>query len=75
MCVIFVKLFVILPLPLFGSVMRMPERTSWRTFFDEIFIQNAESFCWISPTLTYPLSFTVGVGSHCVTSWSLVHSC
>ena len=28
----------------FGSVMRMPEMTSWRTFLDEVFIRNAESF-------------------------------
>ena len=58
----------ILPLLLFSSMMRMPERTSQRTFLDEVFIRKAESFCWISPTLTYPLSFTVGVGSYCVTS-------
>ena len=28
-----------------------------------------------SPTLTYPLSFTIVVGSHCVMSRSLVHPC
>ena len=28
-----------------------------------------------SLTLTYSLSFTVGVESHCVTSWSLVYLC
>ena len=28
-----------------------------------------------SLTLTFPLSFTVGNGSHCVMSWSLVLSC
>ena len=44
-------------------------------FLDEVFIQNAKSFWWTSPTLTFPLSFTVGNGSHCVTSWSLVLSC
>ena len=42
---------------------------------DEAFIQNTKSFYQTSPTLTYPLSFTVGVGSHCVTSRSLVHLC
>lgn len=68
-------LFLIPPPLLFGTVMSSPERTSRRTFLDELFIRNAESFCWTSPTLTYPLSFTVGVGSHCVTSWSHVHPC
>ena len=66
---------LILPLLLFDSVVRMPERTSWRNFLDEVFIRNAESFCWTSPTLTYPLSFTVGVRSHCVMSRSLVLPC
>ena len=58
---------ILLLLP-FGSVMRMPERTSRRTFLSEVFIRNAESFWRTSPTLTFPLSFTVGDGSHCVTS-------
>ena len=69
------RLFLILLPPLFGSMMRMPERTSQRTFLNEVFIWNAESFCWTSPTLTYPQSFTVGVGSHCVTSRSPVNPC
>ena len=34
---------ILLPL-LFGSVMRMLERTSRRPFLNEVFIQNAESF-------------------------------
>ena len=64
------------PLPLtFGSMMRRPNRISLRNFLDEAFIWNAKSFCRTSPTLTYPLSFTVGVGSHYVTSRSLVYSC
>ena len=58
-----------------SSVMRRPKWISLRTSLDEAFIQNAKSFCQISPTLTYPLSFTVGVRSHCVTSQSLVHPC
>ena len=37
-----------------------PNRTSLRTFLDEAFIQNAKSFYWTFPTLTYPLSFIVG---------------
>ena len=57
------------------SVMRMPKRTSLRTSLDEAFIRNAKSFCWTFSTLTYPLSFTVGVESHYVTSRSLVHPC
>ena len=56
----------------FDSMMRGPVRTSWRTFVDEAFIRNAMSFRWNFPTLTYPLSFIVGVGSHFVTSRSLV---
>ena len=52
---------LILPLLLFGFVMRMPERTSRRTFLDEVFIWNAESFWRTSSTLTYPTSFIVGV--------------
>ena len=35
---------LILPLLLFDSVMRMPKRTSWRTFLDKVFIRNAKSF-------------------------------
>ena len=67
-------LLLLIPPPLlFGSVMRMPKRTSLWTFLDKAFIRNAESFCQTSPTLTYLLSFTVGVGSHYVTSWSFVH--
>ena len=44
-------------------------------FLDEAFILNTESFWWTSLTLIYPMSFTVGVGSHRVTSRSHVHSC
>ena len=63
------------PLFLFGSVMMMPIRQSQKTFLDDVFIRNVKSFWRTLPTLTYPLSFTVGVGSHCVMSWSLVHPC
>ena len=76
---LFVLGHLLLPLAplllLFGFVMRRPVRTSRRTFLNEAFIWNAKSFCRTSPTLTYSLSFTVGVGSHCVTSQSLVHLC
>ena len=67
-------LLILLPLTS-DSVMRRPNQTFLTTFLDKAFILNAESSCWTSPTLTYLLSFTVGVGSHCVTSWSLVHPC
>ena len=59
-----------------GSVMRRPNQTSLRTFHDAAFIRNAKSFCQIFLTLTYPLSSTVGVGSHyvapqsCALPWS-----
>ena len=68
-------LLLILHLFLSGSVMRRPNRTSLRTSLDEVFIRNAKSFCRTSSTLTYPLSFTIGVGSHCVTFRSFVHPC
>ena len=57
---------------LFNSVMRTLERTSLRIFVDEAFIRNATSFCQTFLTLTYSLSFTVGVRSHFVTSRSLI---
>ena len=60
---------------IFGSVMMMPLRHFRRTFLDEAFIRNAKSFCRILPTPTFPLSFTVGDGSHCVMSRSPVISC
>ena len=60
---------------IFGSVMMMPSRHSRRNFLDEAFIRNAKSFCQTLLTLTFPLSFTVGDGSHCVTSRSPVLSC
>ena len=56
-------------------VKRMSERTSRRTFLNEVFVWNVESFWWTSLTLTFPLSFTVGDRSQYVTSWSLVHPC
>jgi len=59
-------LLLLLPL-MFSSVRIKPDRTFWRTVLDKAFILNAKSFCWTSPTLTYLLSFTIGVGSHCVT--------
>ena len=49
-----------------GSMMRRPNRTSLRTFHDATIIRNAKSSYQIFLTLTYPLSSTVGVGSHYV---------
>ena len=60
-----------LHLLMYGSVIK-PKRTLRRTFLDEVVIWNAKSSYWIFLILTYPLSFTVGVGGHYVTSWSLV---
>ena len=54
----------------FGSMMRRPVRTSWRTFLDEAFIWNAKSSYRIFPILTYPLSSIVGDRSQCVASQS-----
>ena len=64
-----------LSLSLFNFVIMMPTRHSRKTFLDAAFILNAKSFWQTSPTLTFPLSFTVGNGSHCVTSRSHVLSC
>ena len=68
-------LLLTLPLFLSGSMMRRPDWTSLRTFPDKAFIRNATSSCQTSPTLTFPLSSTVEVGSHYVTSQSHVHLC
>ena len=67
-------LLILLP-HMSGSMMRRPNRTSLRTFLDEAFILNTKSSYQTSLTLTFPLSFTVGNGSHCVTSRSHVHLC
>ena len=56
----------------YGSMMIKPKMTFRRTFVNEAFIQNAKSSYRIFPILTYPLSFTVGVGGHYMTSRSLV---
>ena len=66
---------LILPLSLFNSVMMMPTKHSRRTFLDEAFIWNTKSYCRTFSTPTFPLSFTVRDGSHCVTSRSHVLSC
>ena len=64
-------LLILTPHPLtFGSVMKMPNRTSLRTFHEVAFIRNAKSFCQTFLILIYPLSSTVGVRSHYVAPWS-----
>ena len=73
LCVLGHFLPLTLHLLLYDFVMIKPERTFQRTFVDEAFIWNATSFCWTFLTLTYPLSFIVGVRSHFMTSRSLVH--
>ena len=62
---------LILPSLTFVSVMRRPGRTSRRTFLNAAFIQNTKLSFRIFSILTFPLSSTVGVGSHCVASRSL----
>ena len=65
-------LLLLTPLLLtYGSVMIKSESTFRRTFHDKAFIWNAKSFYRIFPILTFPLSSTVRVGSHCVASRSL----
>ena len=54
---------LILLLFLSSSVMRRLIRTSWRTFPDVAFIQNATWFYHIFSILLYPLSFTVRDGN------------
>ena len=39
---------------MFGSVMKRPNQTSWKTFHDTTFIRNAKSFCQTFLTLTFP---------------------
>ena len=56
-------------------MMMMPLRHFQRTSLEEAFIRNAKSFCQTLPTSTFPLSFTVRNGSHCVTSRSPVLLC
>ena len=71
------RLLLLTPLPLMSdSMMRRPNRTSWRTFHDAAFIRNAKSFCQTSLRLTCPLSSIVRVRSHyvaphlCALPWS-----
>ena len=64
------------PLPLtpllltFGSVMRRLVRTSRKTFLLQAFIRNAKSSYRTFSILTFPLSSTVRVESHCTASRS-----
>ena len=59
---------LILHPPMSSSMMIKPIRTFRRTFHDVAFIRNAKSFYWTFLILTFPLSSTVKVGSHCVAS-------
>ena len=66
-------LLLLTPLLLtYNFVMIKPVRTFQRTCHDKAFIRSAKSFYWNFPILTFPLSSTVKVGSHCVASQSLV---
>ena len=60
------------PLLTYSFVMIKHKRTFRRTSNDEAFIWNAKLYYRSFPILTFPLSSTVKVGSHCVASWSLV---
>ena len=62
----------ILLLLTFGSVMRKPIRTSRRTFHNAAFIWNVKSSSQIFLILTFPLSSTIEVESHCMAFQSLV---
>ena len=67
------RLLLLTPLLLTYSFMMIKhERTFRRTSNDEAFILNAKLYYRSFPILTFPLSSTVKVGSHCVASWSLV---
>ena len=57
---------------MFCFMMIKLERTFQRTFHDVAFIQNAKSFYQTIPILTFPLSSTIRIRSHCVASRSLV---
>ena len=65
-------LLLILPLLMSGSMMTKPIKTFRRTFLGAAFIQNTKSSFRIFPILTYPLSFTVGIRSPFMTSWSAI---
>ena len=62
------------------SSVQFYDENAWKDFLENFcrrgipkaFIWNATSFCQTFLTLTYPLSFTVRVGSHFVTSGLLV---
>ena len=58
-----------------SSVMRRPRRTSLRTSRTVVFIRNARSFCWISLTLRYPMSFRLRDGNLYVRNSCVVLSC
>ena len=61
--VILLLLLISFPLLAFSSVMRRPERTSWRTFKNMVFIRSAMLFCQTFPTLLFLSSFGLGVGN------------
>ena len=64
--------FLLILLHLMSSSMMIKLiRTFRRTFHDATFIRNARSFYRIFLILTFPLSSTVGIVSHCVASRSL----
>ena len=72
---LFILKYLLLLTPLllsYGSMIIKLKRTFRRTSHDTAFIQNAKSFYQTFPILNFPLSSTVGVGSHFVASRSLI---
>ena len=65
-------LLLILPLLMSSSMMTKPIKTFRRTFLGPAFIQNTKSSFRIFSILTYLLSFTVGIRSPFMTSWSAI---
>ena len=61
-------LLLLIPFPLltFGTMMRRPERTSWRPFKNVVFIQSVMLFCRTYLTLLSPLLFELWVGNLCL---------
>ena len=60
---------------IFGFMMRRPRWTSLRTSRTVAFIQNTGSFCRISPSLRYPMSFELGDGNLSVRNLCVVPPC
>ena len=68
-------LLILFPLLTFCSMMRMPKRTSWRTFRNVAFIRSIMLFCQTSPKILSPPSLRLEAGNlYLRVSWG-VPSC